>query len=146
MIDALLRRLSGTAPVQKPDPGARVALAALLVRIARTDGHYAEEEAARIDAVLAARFGLAAPEATALRAAGEALEAGAPDTVRFTRAIKDTVAHDDRAELMEALWTVVLADGERDDHEDAMIRLVARLLGMSDRDSALARQRAERRA
>ena len=36
---------------------------------------------------------------------------------------------------------VVLADGERADEEDALLRLVANLLGVNDRDSALARQR-----
>ena len=39
------------------------------------------------------------------------LEAEAPDTVRFTRALKEAVAHEDRAALIEALWAVALADG-----------------------------------
>jgi uncharacterized tellurite resistance protein B-like protein len=34
-----------------------------------------------------------------------------------------------------------LADGERTDDEDTVLRLVSHLLGVSDRDSALARQR-----
>jgi uncharacterized tellurite resistance protein B-like protein len=40
---------------------------------------------------------------------------------------------------------VVLADGVRDDHEDALLRLVAPMLGVNDRDSGLARQRVEAR-
>ena len=64
-----------------------------------------------------------------------------PDTVRFTRAIKDAVSHDDRIGVIEALWQVVLADGERDAEEDALVRLASNLLGINDRDSALARQR-----
>ncbi len=43
---------------------------------------------------------------------------------------------------MRALWQVVLADGERDHEEDALMRLLASLLGVNDRDSAIARQRA----
>jgi uncharacterized tellurite resistance protein B-like protein len=46
-----------------------------------------------------------------LRAEAEALEAEAPDTVRFTRALKEAVALEDRADLMVALWSVALADG-----------------------------------
>jgi uncharacterized tellurite resistance protein B-like protein len=61
--------------------------------------------------------------------------------VRFTRAIKDAVAYEDRLAVIEALWTVVLADGQRAQEEDALLRLVSNLLGVSDRDSALARQR-----
>ena len=45
---------------------------------------------------------------------------------------------------MQAMWSVVLADGERDAAEDQMMRLVSNLLGLTDVDSALARQRADR--
>ena len=58
-------------------------------------------------------------------------------------AIKAAVAYDERAGVIEALWSVVLADGARDDHEDALMRMVAPMLGISDRDSAIARQRVE---
>lgn len=122
------------------------ALAALMVRLARADGYYDAAEAHAIDALLAARYGANAEAAVALRMAGEALEARAGDTVHLTRAIKDEVAYDDRAMIVETLWAVVLADGERDHGEDGLMRLAASLLGVNDRDSALARQRvADRR-
>jgi len=40
---------------------------------------------------------------------------------------------------------VVLADGHRDNDENSLMRLVVNLLGVNDRNSALARQRAEAR-
>lgn len=144
MFDALIRRLTAASPSRLPEPDQRLALAALLVRLARSDGTYATAEVARIDRVLAARFGLSPFAAAALRAKAEGLEAEAPDTVRFTRALKDAVPVEERAGLMEALWSVALADAARDDSEDTMMRMVASLLGLTDRDSALARQRAER--
>jgi len=144
MFADLLRRLTAPEPEPLPDPDARLALAALMVRIARSDGDYAESEVARIDRILATRHGLSPFEATALRRQGEALEAEAPDTVRFTRAIKDVVTYEDRTGVIEALWSVVLADGQRDTEEDALLRLLANLLGVSDKDSALARQRVEK--
>lgn len=113
------------------------------MRVARTDGHYDPAEQTRIDKIISARFGLTPDGARALRSEAEQLEAEAPDTVRFTRAIKDAVEYDDRLAVIEALWQVVLADGVRDAHEDALLRLVASLLGINDRDSALARQRAQ---
>lgn len=141
MFDAFLRRL--TAP--EPDPltgnDARLALAALLVRIARADGHYAEEEIELIDTLLKSRYNLGPFEVTKLRADAEILETEAPDTVRFTRAIKAAVAYEDREQVVESLWEIALADGERDHEEDALMRLVAPMLGINDRDSALARQR-----
>jgi uncharacterized tellurite resistance protein B-like protein len=39
---------------------------------------------------------------------------------------------------------VALADGVREPEEDALLRLVANLLGINDLDSALARQRVEK--
>jgi uncharacterized tellurite resistance protein B-like protein len=143
MFDHLLRRLFTPAPLPAPD--APLALAALLVRLARTDGTYDAAEVAGIDRALTATFGIGPQAAAALRLRAEALEAEAPDTVRFTRALKDAVPHDDRAALMQAMWRVVLADGTRDDDEESLMRLIASLLGISDVDSALARQRVEGR-
>jgi uncharacterized tellurite resistance protein B-like protein len=120
----------------------RLALAALMVRIARADHDFADSERAAILAELTRRHDLSAADAQALLVDAEAAEAEAPDTVRFTRMLKATVPYEDRAELMEALWRIVLADGARDHHEDALMRQLAPLLGVSDRDNGHARQRA----
>ena len=144
MFDSLIRRLMAPAPAPLPEPDARLALAALLVRVARTDGDYAASEIERIDRTLMARYGLSPFESAAFRAKAEELEAEAPDTVRFTRALKEATAVEDRAALMQALWSVALADGQRDAEEDQLMRMVANLLGLTDVQSALARQEAER--
>ncbi len=141
MIADILKRLSGADPTPMTETDARLALAALLVRAARTDGVYAPSEIDRIDRILAARYDLSAADAASLRAEGEQTEADAPDTVRFTRAIKDAVPYDDRIKVIEALWQVVLADGDRADPENALLRMTASLLGVNDVDSANARQR-----
>lgn len=143
MFADLLKRLTAPAPGPLPFEDARLALAALLVRIARSDGDYAAIETERIDQILSHRYAMSAAETAALRAEAEELEAEAPDTVRFTRAIKEAVPHDDRLHVVEALWQIVLADGARDAEEDALVRLVAPMLGINDRDSNLARRRVE---
>ncbi len=141
MIADILKRLSGADPTPMTETDARLALASLLVRAARTDGVYAPSEIDRIDRILAARYDLSAADAASLRAEGEQTEADAPDTVRFTRAIKDAVPYEDRIKVIEALWQVVLADGDRADPENALLRMTASLLGVNDVDSANARQR-----
>ena len=82
------------------------------MRIARSDGAYEGVEIDRIDAVLARRYALSPFEVAKLRGEAERLEAEAPDTVRFTRAIKEAVPYDDRLKVVESLWQIVLADGE----------------------------------
>jgi uncharacterized tellurite resistance protein B-like protein len=81
-----------------------------------------------------------------LRGQAEVLETEAPDTVRFTRAIKEHVPYEERIGVIEALWEVAVADRRRDAEEDGLMRLVAPMLGVEDADSALARQRVEGRA
>ena len=144
MFADFLKRLVEPGPAPLPDADARLALTALLVRVVRSDESYDEAERARIDRIVATRYGLSPFEATKLRGEAENLEAEAPDTVRFTRAIKDAVDYEHRIGVIEALWQVVLADGVREAEEDALLRLVSNLLGINDRDSALARQRVEK--
>ena len=141
MFSDFLRRLTAPEPEKLSDPDARLALGALLVRLARSDGDYADVEIAQIDRILTARYGLSPFEAAKLRGECEELEAQAPDTVRFTRAIKEAVDYENRVAVIEAMWAVVMADGSRDDAEDSIMRMTASLLGVSDQDSHAARLR-----
>ena len=143
MFADFLKRLTQPEPAPLPDADARLALTALLIRVARADGHYDAAERTRIESIAATRYGLDPAGVSKLCGDAETLEAEAPDTVRFTRAIKDAVAYEDRLGVIEALWQVVLADGTRAKEEDALLRLVANLLGITDMDSAMARKRVE---
>jgi uncharacterized tellurite resistance protein B-like protein len=133
---------SSKSPDNERDISASEAMAALMVRIAKSDDDYSATEISRIDAVLSLLYKLSVDQAANLRQTAEALEAEAPDTVRFTRAIKEEVPYEERFDVVRALWHVVLADGARDPEEDALMRLLASLLGVNDRDSALARKQA----
>ncbi len=139
-----LRRLmmsTGHAELQPED--ARLAVAAVLVMAARADGKYDDHEAAIIDRVLGKRFGLNADLARGLREQGEEAEGEAIDIYQFTKAIKEAIPHDDRVGIVEELWGVILSDGERDPHEDSLMRQIVDRLGLSPMDSALARQKVQ---
>jgi uncharacterized tellurite resistance protein B-like protein len=138
MLDFLRRLATADAPAPL-DAGA--ALAALLVEVARSDGHYDAAERRLVERALTGLLDLGPWEAAARRAEGEAAQAAAPDLVRFTRIVKTGFDEAERVAFVEALWAVVLADGLRDPHEDALMRKLAPLLAVSDRDSAEARRR-----
>ncbi|MEM8978826.1 MAG: TerB family tellurite resistance protein [Pseudomonadota bacterium] len=140
MFADFLSKLTQPKPEPLAQTDARLALTALLVRLARSDGDYATAEKARIRTIVASKYALDEAGVDALMHQAETLETEAPDTVRFTRAIKDAVAYEDRLGIIEALWSVALVDGERDDEENALMRMVANFLGVSDRDSNIARQ------
>ena len=141
MFADFLSRLVRPDPDPLDDGDARLALSALLVRIARSDGRYDSQERAVILDIARSRYGLSPEGAAGLVTQAETLEAQAPDTVRFTRAIKEAVPYEQRLGVIEALWSVVMADGSRDPEEDALLRLAASLLGVTDQDSNAARLR-----
>lgn len=142
MIRSLLSKLSQPDPNPLGEDDARLAIAALLVRLARSDHAYGASEVAEITRILSHRYGLTPDSAAELRQKAEQLEAEAPDTVRFTNAVKDGVPLDDRIAVIEAAWSVVLADGVRTAEEDALMRMIPRFLGITDLQSNTARQRA----
>lgn len=141
MLADLIRRLTGA-----PDPSPlhpddyRLAMAALMVRLARSDDHYEAVEQRRVEQMLIERYGLTKASAEGLRAEAERAEAAAADTVQFTRLIKEAVPYEERVGVIEALWKVAGASAVNAD-ERGFLRLVANLIGVTDQDSGLARQR-----
>ena len=113
-----------------------------MIRVARSDNDFSEAEFLNIKKLASQRFELNMEETDKLIKEARAIEEQAPDTVRFTKSIKEAVAFEDRSALVEDLWAIVLTDNYRDANEDALIRTVVSLLGVSDKESALARQRA----
>ena len=60
---------------------------------------------------------------------------------RFTSLLRDQFDHEERIEMIEMLWHVVYVDGKIHDHEANLLRRVAGLLYVSDRESGEARKR-----
>ncbi len=146
MLKDILNAFKTPTPSPLRTDDAHTALAALLVRLARVDHDYHATEKAMINAILSKRYGLDQAGIDTLREQAETLEAKAPDTQHFTHMIKQAVPYEDREHLIEDLWTLTLADGKRDNAENSFLRLVSSLLGVTDKDSALARQRVIKRA
>ncbi|HRP12407.1 MAG TPA: TerB family tellurite resistance protein, partial [Terricaulis sp.] len=121
----------------------RIAIAALLVIAAHADHHYHDAERAMIERVLADRYNLDAAAAQKLREEGEAAEQASMDLYKFTSLIKQTIEYEQRASVLEALWRVVLADAEREAHEETLMRRVTDLLGLDPRESIDARRRVQ---
>ena len=142
MLDKLLRLIRDPeAEVDLTDEEGREAMAAILVEAARADGVYAVCERDAIDRALARHYGISPAAAADLRAKGETAQAAALDLVQFTRAMKRAVEHENRVGIIEAVWEVALADGERDAMENALVRKLCGLLYVPDREAGLARQR-----
>jgi len=141
---ARLKRLFRAIDAPEPEPGDEIeqAAAALLAIAALGDDDLAAEERAAIVRLLGERFHLAPEAAAALAAAAEREARAATQLVRFTRVIKDRYSMPERIALIEMIWEVVLADGVLSAYEDSLLRRIAGLLYVSDRDRGAARRRA----
>ncbi len=139
-----LRKLFGDGDTGDagPEPDSfHLAAATLLVWAGSVDGTLHELERRRIAWLFRHRFNLEAGEAEALMTAAEREAGQSVEIHRFTRTVKDGFTYDERVNLMEMLWDVVCADDIIDDHEAQLMRRVAGLLYVNDRDSAIARSR-----
>ncbi len=118
-----------------------LAAAALLVEAARLDGRFDEDERRTIGSLLELHFSLSAEDARTLIEAGEERVSDSTQLYGFTRVIKDKLSPAERLLIVEMLWEVAYADGELHDYEAGLVRRVAGLLFVEDRDSGAARKR-----
>lgn len=135
----------GTAARTDGMPDRQTACAALMVEAALADGGIDDRERKVLQERLAAGFDLSNDEADALIAQSVEDARDRTHLLRFTRAVKEQMPHEERLALMELLWEVVLADGVLDPYEDQLLRRIAGLIYVTDQERGLARRRAEAR-
>ncbi len=140
MFASLLRLLSGPEAPKAPDLHLSVAM--LLLEAARQDDTFDAAERTMIENLLTSRFGLTHDECVALMEKAQARSAQMVQLHGHTSAIAEAMTPDERIHLIEMLWDVAYADNVLDPEEDLLIRRIAGLIYVSDRDRVLARQRA----
>jgi len=118
-----------------------LAAAVLLVYAATADAEFGADERGRIEWLCEHRFELGHDEAHELILAAEQQVENSVQLLNFTRTIKDGFSYDERIHLMEMLWEVVYADELVEAHEASLMRQIAGLIYVDDRDSGLARSR-----
>jgi len=121
------------------------AVAALMIEAARMDDQFDAAERTTIERLLRERFHLAADEVHRLVAAAERAVGNSAQLFPFTQKILNSLSVEARAGILEMLWKVAYADGVLDPHEDMLLRRVAGLVHVSDRERGLARQSALRK-
>ena len=123
----------------------QVAAAALLVEAARMDDDFDEAERRKIVELVTDRFELSGEEGETLLQIAESRVEDSVQTFGFTRVVKESFSHEERIDLMEMLWQVVYVDGKLHDLEASLMRRIAGLIFVTDRESAAARKRALKR-
>jgi len=147
MLDGLLRILTGVDDADRAggrnDPA--FALAVLLIEVARSDDTVEAREQGLIERALARRFGLQPGEVTRLVKAAEESAIWATDLFHLTRVVVENFTEAERTGVIEMSWEVAHSADLLTGDEDALIRRVAGLIYVSDRDRVEARQRVMQR-
>ena len=130
-----------SAETDQQDITSENAIAAILVRAAKTDNEYTESEEKLINHLLSNQLNISLDNARLLRIQGEKLEIEINDNVQLTRIIKQDIPFENRHQLIEQLWSVVLDDNNRTPEENKFMRVLTYLLGISDVNSANARSK-----
>ena len=115
-------------------------LTAIFIRMAKLDGVFDKEELQEIRNFLNKRYDLLEHDIDGIISEAINLENDLNDNVQLTKKIKDTIAFEDRFALLQDAWKLIIADGKRSYQEDSFMRLFCSLLGLSDKDNAIARK------
>ncbi len=140
MLDRLLDLLQGkgSAPtIEEP----HLSVAVLLVEAGLMHGDFSAEERTTTAHLLARRFALSPDEAEELIGRAEARARSSAQYFPFTNSLNNSMSIDDKIEVIEMLWRIAYADGNLDAFEDQLIRQVAGLMHVPDRDRMDARRR-----
>ena len=111
-----------------PAPARRLAVATLLVEIARADFEVDSSERTAIRRMLASAYGLGPDSAEDLVAQAERAVEDAVSLYEFTRRLNDELSPPEKVEIIEMLWRVAFADGRLDKYEEHLVRKAADLL------------------
>ena len=128
-------------PQQFADNDYRLAAVALLVHAGGIDGDVKERERDKLHAVVKRHFNLDDKRADELIERATAAEHEAVDLYHFTKLLSRALDEQGRAKIIEMMWEIVYADGERDELEDNLLWRAADLLGVSPRERIELRQR-----
>jgi uncharacterized tellurite resistance protein B-like protein len=121
----------------------RVATAVLLVEVVRADFIVDPSEKLRLRELLEQQYNLPAQELDALLEEAEADADRMVSIQHVTRLLNEHYDHAMKKRVVEMMWQLVYADGEKDHYEEHLIRQVADLLYVSHGEFIQARHKAE---
>lgn len=124
------------------DRKVQVSVCALMVEMARIDKVFTQDELVVLYDTLADRFGLNRDAIAELIADAEAELNASLDLWQFAKTINDSLSTNEKINLVETLWRVVLVDGHMDEHEHYLMSKMKNLLRLDQQQMNTAKDRA----
>ena len=119
----------------------KIACVAILCEAAAMDGVFDEKEKSLILVLIQKQFNLDVEQANKVFSEGQQLAENATQLYGFTRVIKESWGLEKRIRLLEMLWELAYVDGELNAAEDMLIRRIAGLIHVEDRERMEAKQK-----
>jgi uncharacterized tellurite resistance protein B-like protein len=137
--------LRGAAAEDSPqdrERALRLATAALLFEIVRADGRVDPRERDVMRAAVHSSFDLAGHELDELIAQAEEASRNASSLYEFTHLVDQGFSPEQKKRIVELLWLITFADGQKDALEEHLVRRIAGLLHVPHPDFIDAKIRA----
>ena len=122
--------MTPTADAEDDQRRLRVATCALLLEAAHADREFSPEEQEQVTRIVRERFDLTEDEAADLIGLADQERQASGDLYQFARLINDTFQKPRKLAVVELLWRIVYSDGVLQDHEDAMMHRLGKVLGV----------------
>ncbi len=120
-----------------------VATAVLMIEVSKADFDQDERELERIRELLLAHLSLSGPELDALLREAHSEADHLVSLQHITRMMNERLSQQDKVRVIQLMWQVAYADGEKHHYEEHLLRKVADLLYVSHGDYIQARHQAE---
>jgi len=121
----------------------QVAAATLMFELIRSDGDIDSSELSSLEKILKDEFSLNENERALLTEKAQQSAEQAISLQSFTREICNQWNNEQRIRLLEHLWILALADNHIDAHERHLIRKIAGLLYLNDKEIIIAKENAK---
>ena len=112
----------------------QIAISTLMIQTAVYDGIFDEQEKSKILELIKKYFHFNEDQKLALFKIAMKVNDNSNDMQQFTRVLNDNLSEEEKLNIIEMLWKIIISDGHIDDYENALIRKISGLLYISDRD------------
>ena len=112
----------------------QIAISTLMIQTAVYDGVFDEQEKSKILELIKKYFNFNEDQKLSLFKIAMKVNDDSNDMQQFTRILNDNMSEEEKLNIIEMLWKIIISDGHIDDYENALIRKISGLLYISDKD------------
>jgi len=112
----------------------QIAICTLMIQTAVYDGVFDEQEKSEILELIKKYFNFSEDQKLSLFKIAMKVNDDSNDMQQFTRTLNGNLSEEEKLNIIEMLWRIIISDGHIDDYENALIRKISGLLYISDKD------------